>query len=279
MDKGEIITQVIIWCITTALSAFLGWIFGKKKSKDAVGRKGSIYLPLVEELENINTNGLSVLEKVNAKFINEMVINEFKYGLSKKELEKLSELKNLITNYNSINIVSAVHNILVSEFRLGFEEMYGSIIDGIVPQYDDEGNYIYDDEIEVPEYTFMHRCDWTEEIKKLISSGDCDDDFIDLPTGESIPINSTRTKIFNTALSATYDDGSEPKRKKQVEWVDSVGSYIAYITDFDKEIDSNETVTKKYEVRSKLIQMSKEIQTYYKDKIRKIVNKYEKEEL
>lgn len=279
MDKGEIITQVIIWGITTTLSAFLGWIFGKKKSKDAVGRKGSIYLPLVEELENINSSGLSVSEKVNAKFVNEMVTNEFKYGLSKKELEKLSEFKKHIDNYNSINFVAAVHNILVSEFRIGFEEMYGSIIDGIVPQFDDEGNYIYDDEIEVPEYTFMYRCDWTEEIKKLISSGDCDDDFIDLPTGESIPINSTRVKIFNNALSATYDDGSAPKREKQVEWVDSVGSYIAYITDFDSDMDSNETVTKKYEVRSELIQMSKEIQTYYKDKIRKIVNKYEKEEL
>ncbi|MDD2972761.1 MAG: hypothetical protein PHE02_11600 [Lachnospiraceae bacterium] len=150
MDWNSIWDDVISGCILLAIGGVGGWFAGlfkgKKESSAEVERKDELYQPLLDNLVKYTDFDWSIMEKVNGKVLQEIVNNSYKYGLDDELQKKCQCLDQLVREYNSIDPIRVADNVIVEIFTKGYEDIYGTIIDGICHHADRDGNE-WDEEI------------------------------------------------------------------------------------------------------------------------------------
>lgn len=277
----DIKTIVITAFVTSVIQGFVGKIFNNKNTKkviDAINRKNNIYQPLIDSLEPISSYSFNIFMPIDYNFLEELVVNNYKYGLNVKFNDKCTKLLNNIYEYKKINIINVAHSVVVNQFKQGFKDLYGYIVDGTIYHTEHDGTE-WEEEHEVEEIEIIERMSIEKELKNLIQrQGDEDyviyiDDDVEYP----VYLYSELVGIYNSALNVIID-GEKFKRELILkEWKGTPSEYIAYRYDFFEQFDKEERVMNKYKIREEITLMAQEIIQELKDIIAQIVKKYEKE--
>lgn len=263
--------------LTSAIGSWIGGYFkGKKVSTGSVNTKDTVYQPLIDELTCFSTYDLDVNSELAISFLNEVVNNDYKYSFDKNIADDLRDLKELIDIYHSIRLDVIAYNVLIRQFILGFEELYGSIIDGISYHTTRDGGE-YECEEEVLELKILQTSDFSKEIKSLLFNENRVNYAIRLNEDYEEYVYEQIIKIYNTAFYTSYEGNKAPNRTMKVEWNGAPSEYIAYKHDFFKVFNDEEKVIEKYELREEIIVLTQSIVQKIKEKMRAIVDKYEKE--
>lgn len=107
---------LLLLLTSTIGSGIAGYFKGKKVSTDAVTRKNKIYQPLIDELSAFSTYELDVRSSLKTTFLNEIVINNYKYSIDEKLITQLNILRGTIHAYENINLNRVAHNFLYNIF-------------------------------------------------------------------------------------------------------------------------------------------------------------------
>lgn len=274
------LTGIVVLIIGVIFGGITGYFQGKKKSSLGIERKNEIYQPLLDELIPMSTSELSVLIKKETPMLKEIIMNDYKYGISKELQKKCDYLYSLIQQFNQINIVLIAHNKIVKIFEEGYEELYGSIIEGVSIHTDRDGNE-YEQEHEVLPVELIRRGNFDKEIISLLNNEGMHDSEVCLDKNNDyfVPIYSDMLLIYNAALH-TKMNGEKyilPPLKKEMEI--SPAEYIALHYDFFEIFNSDSQIIKKIELKGEIIDKSQEIISDLKVIIKKIVKTYEVEEI
>lgn len=274
------LTGIVVLIIGVILGGITGYFQGKKKSSLGIERKNEIYQPLLDELLPMSCSELSVLVKKETPMLKEIVMNDYKYGLSTELQKKCVHLYSLVEKHNQINIVLIAHNKIVKIFEKGYEELYGSIIEGVSIHTDRDGNE-YEQDHEVLPVELIRRGNFDKEIISLLNNEGMHDSEVCLDKNNDyfVPIYSDMVLIYNAALH-TKMNGEKyilPPLKKEMEI--SPAEYIALHYDFFEIFNSDSQIIKKIELKGEIIDKSQEIISDLKGIIKKIVKTYEVEEI
>ncbi|RDW18789.1 hypothetical protein [Oceanobacillus chungangensis] len=272
IEWNTVFTDVLTGVILLGIGAVFGFITGKKKTALTIERKNELYQPLLEELESISylkNDGLTT--KLEAPFLAETIVNDYKYGYRRKLNKKCTSLYSLINQYNSINIVSVAHNIIVDIFENSYEELYGSKIEGISYHSDIDGNEWEEEHLAEP-IEFIRRFLSDKSIVSLLNSeGMYDSEVcIDKKNNIFVPIYGQLVSVFYSVLNMEINGVRYqlPPIKKELEM--SPAEYMA-LNDFFKEFNANTETLKKYKLKEEIISNSQDIVQDLKEVIRKIV--------
>lgn len=277
----DIKTIAITALVTSIVQGIVGKIFNGKntqKAIDAINRKNNVYQPLINLLEPISSYSFDILMSIDYSFLEELVENSYKYGLNVDFNDKCTELLNNIYEYKKINIINIAHSVIVNQFKQGFKDLYGFIVDGIIYHTEHDGTE-WEEEHEVEEIEIIKRMSIEKELRNLIQrQGDEDyviyiDDDIEYP----VYVYSELVGIYNSALNATVNGEKLKRELIMKEWKGTPSEYIAYRYDFFEQFDREERVINKYKLREEIILKSQEIIQDLKEIISQIVKKYEKE--
>lgn len=269
---------ILLILTSAAGSAFIGFFKGKKVSTNAVGRKNKIYQPLINELTPISTYDLDVFSTINVSFLQEIICNNYKYAISNELILKMESLSNSIEKYHNIDLIRVAHNILISLFEDGFNDLYGSTIEGTSYNEDEYGNS-YETEHEVQELEMLKRFDLDNIIKSLLINENMpsypfrlDDNNIDYTYEQVID-------IYNSAFNVIINGERIHERSMLKEWSGTPSEYIAYFYDFFVAYNKDSRNLEKYRLREEIILQSQSIIQDLKDVVNKIVERFEKESL
>ncbi|MEK4533106.1 hypothetical protein [Solibacillus sp. FSL K6-1554] len=274
------LTGIVVLIIGLILGGITGYFQGKKKSSLGIERKNEIYQPLLDELLPMSRSELSVLVKKETPMLKEIFMNDYKYGLSTELQKKCDHLYSLVEKHNQINIVLIAHKKIVEIFEKGYEELYGSIIEGVSIHTDRDGNG-YEQEHEVLPVELIRRGNFEKEIISLLNNeGMYDSEVcVDKSNNYFVPIYSVLVRIYNAVL-LTKMNGEEnilPPLKKELNM--SPAEYIALHYNFFEIFNSDIQITKKIELEEEIIDKSQELISDLKGIIKKIVKTYEVEEI
>lgn len=142
---------------------------GRKKGESisikAVERKNRVFQPLIDELEKQAYGKWGISEKLEVPMLDECVINSYKYAFDESLKQSLQQLYNLHCEFNNINALAVVHRVIEKIFEMGYEKLYGSIIDGVVSREVADGEYI-DEEIILLSQSIVQEL--KERIEKIV---------------------------------------------------------------------------------------------------------------
>ena len=276
----DILSGSVVLLIGAVGGGFFGYFRGKKKSALAIERKNELYQPLLDELDSISKSKLDVLINIKTPILSEVVSKEYKYGLSKELQEKCTLLHSLIEQFNKINLVSVAHNKIIEIFEKGYEDIYGSVIDGISYQSDREGNEWEIEHIALP-IELVQRKDFNKSIINLLRNQGMYDREICVDENNNIfvPVYGELVYIYDSALNVTVNGISHPLPPLKKELDMSPAEYIALSYDFFKKYNADTQTLRKYELGEEIIAKFQDIIQDLKDVIRKIVCIYEVEEI
>ncbi|WP_137744600.1 hypothetical protein [Robertmurraya siralis] len=264
--------------------ALIGWITGflqgKKKSSLGIERKNEIYQPLLDELFPLSQFECNVLITQEVPILKEIVTNEYKYGLSKELQGKCNNLFSLIEQFNKINLVSIAHNKIMIIFQRGYEEIFGSIVEGVSIHTDREGNEWEEEHIALP-IELIRRGDFEKDIISLLNKEEMYDYevCVDRENSNYVPVYGDLVYIYDSVLNATINGESHklPPLKRELNM--SPAEYIALHYDFFEIFNEDKQKLLKFELREEINLKSQEIIDELKGIIRKIVKTYEIEEI
>lgn len=269
--------EVIVLLTSVIFSGVTGYFKRKKVSTDAINRKNNLYQILIDELSTMSSNNLDINNIIKCDFLYEVVNNDYKYAIDKDLAKELISLKQIIGFYNEFRLDYVAYNIIVRQFIQGFEDLYGSIIDGISYHYDLDGNE-YEIEEEVLELKILELMQPDSTIDSLLNQLDGMPTYtIRLDDGIEDYVFEQVIEIYNIAFNSSYEGYKVPKRKMKIAWSGTASEYIAYNYDFKQAYDKDEKVILKNKYRNEIIFLSEIIVKKIKNKILKIVKKYEKE--
>lgn len=289
--SNSVVVEVISWGATVIIAAVgsgvLSFLKGRKKGESisiqAVERKEKIFQPLVDELEKQAYGEWGISERLETPKLDECVINSYKYAFDDNLKQSLQQLYNLHCEFNNINALSVVHSVVCKIFEIGYEELYGSIVDGISSRQIADGEYI-DEEVIAEPVNSIHM--YNEKMyKKLLDKEGYPDDCVfilveDYPEGGYYEdIYSDLRNEYASALN-TYINGQKYELPKcQIELNMSPAEYIAYQYDFFEIFNKEEKIVKKYEMKEEITLLSQFIVHELKERIEKIVKTYEVEHI
>ncbi len=276
---GEIISKVIL----TVFGGILGWLGGcfktKKASSRAIERKNEIYQPLIEDIEEYSKFDWSIREKVKVSFLKDVVKNSYKYVLGKKLEERCGYLNEIIDKYNNIDTIKVAHSVIVEIFEKGYAEIYGSIVDGVV-QYRERDGTEWDEEKIVLPVEIVRMSDFSGEISSLLLNEGIYSDKVWIDEKKEYePIYSQLKEIYRLSLNVTCGGEKYVNSTPVIELKMLPEEYIALYYDFFKKFNANSMIKNKYELREEIIYTSQEIVEILKERINKIVQVYEVEEI
>ncbi|WP_277406900.1 hypothetical protein [Lacrimispora xylanisolvens] len=247
MDWDGILGDVISGSILLAAGGVGGWFIGlfkgKKKSSSAIKRKDEIYQPLIDDIEKYSKFNWSILEKVKAEFLREIVNDSYKYGLAGEVKVKCNYLNKIASEYNSIDPVRVADSIIEDIFTKGYAEIYGSIIDGISYHTDPEGNE-WEEEIFVEPVQIINQINHSKEITSLLNNEGMysDEVCIDKVNVLYEPIYLQLKRIYASALNVVIN-GKQYKHSKPVINLSMLPEeYMAYHYDFFELYNENQKI-------------------------------------
>lgn len=284
MDWNSIVSDVVSGSVLLAVGAIGGWIIGlakgKKKSSLAIERKNTIYQPLLDELVVYSDFKWDILTEVKVQHLKEIVNNHYKYGINDPLFSKCIDLANLIMEFTNIKPINIAHSIIVDLFKLGFEEMYGSVVDGVINRCDRDGNE-WDEEVMVEPLLVIQQVDFSKNIVDLLSNEGMygEEICIDSENDVYIPIYSQLKNMYASALNVRVN-GEKYKLPNAVIDLDlSPEEYIALNYDFFQSFNSDQRIMNKYKLREEIVYQCQSVIQELKETIEKIVKVYEIEQI
>ncbi|PRS31715.1 hypothetical protein C6W19_21675 [Bacillus sp. RJGP41] len=276
----DVLSGSVVLIIGALGGVFIGYFRGKKQSAVAIERKNTIYQPLLDELDPIGNFELSVLINKKTPILDEVVTNEYKYGFSTELQEKCNYLYSQIEQYNRIKLVSIANDKIIEIFKKGYEELYGSLIDGVSYHSDTAGNEWEVEHLAIP-VEFIQRKNFDKSIVNLLNTeGMCDYEVrVDENNNISEPIYRDLVNIFDSTLNVSINSVSHPLPLIKKELGMSPAEYIALNYDFFNLYNSDTQKLRKDQLREEIIFKSQEVIQDLKDVIRRIVQIYEVEEI
>ncbi len=267
----EVIVNIVVAIIMGIFAYLWGKLRGKKQSTEAIKRKETLYIPIDDEIINFRNNYKDIVEKIDFPITFSVVDKIYRYEIDKNITNKILELKENVGNYNKINIVSIVSDIIQNRFITIFEELFGSIIEDSIISYDYDGNE-YETDIYCEEYESLKYI-LEKDIKSLIINRNYPEylisDIQDITHKDLVNIYSG---CFNITINGT------PIKKRTIpNWQGTVPEFFAYNTNFIEEFNNNPKIQKKNELLKEIKQQSLDIKNKMEHIISKITKLYEKE--
>jgi len=261
-------------------SWFAGLFKGRKEASRAVERKKEIYQPLIDDIEKYSTFDWSIQESVKTPFLKNVVDNSYKYYLGEELQDKCNYLLEIISEYNKINTKNVAHNIIVKNFEKGYEEIYGSIVDGIVHHYEMDGNE-WDEEILVEPVAIMQNRNFYQEIRSLLmNEGNCYGEVcVDEDNAIYEPIYLELKRIYELSLNIIINGKKYVHPDPVIELRMLPEEYMALRFDFFDEYNSDDRIKNKYKLREEIIYTSQAIVQILKERIENIIKIYEVEDI
>ncbi len=286
MDWNEIVKDVISGSILLAIGGGGGWLAGlfkgKKESSEAVERKNGIYQPLLDEVEKYSFFGWNIIEKIEMKRLGEVVTNSYKYALTHEIQNKCNHLYEVVKEYNSIDVVRVAHGVIADIFRKGYEEIYGSVIDGVVHNSNREGSEWDEEIIAEPVQVINHLNVYTrKEIENLLKNEGfySDEVCIDEENALYEPIYLQLKRIYASALRVVINGERYILPKSILDLNMLPEEYMAYQYDFFKLYNNDEKIIKKNKLYEEIVYSSQSVVQELKEIIYKIVRNYEVENI
>lgn len=247
-------------------------IFNQVKYESVMRSKNELYIPLYEELLEINKTCESndMLSRFYYPFIKEVIQKQYKYRLEDSLLSRILEIDSKIQAFNKIDTIRISGNIITNIFTKGFIELYGDIIDGEAPiYYEDE---IVDYEPVYPEeYENIRMIAYDSEfVKNIIERKD---DYVEF---DYDLYNKSLVTMFEFAL-ADRNKKYSPSRKIINNWKDAPEYYIASISDFYEQFNLNENIIKKRNIMNDVANLSNSLLSDIDNILKTIFERYEKE--
>ncbi|CAH0309058.1 hypothetical protein SRABI96_04908 [Peribacillus sp. Bi96] len=281
VEWNTALTDVLSGSVVLIIGAVGGGVFGffrgKKQSAVAIERKNNIYQPLLDELEPMGNFELNVLINKKTPILVEVVTNEYKYGMSTELQEKCNYLYSQIEQFNRIKLVSIANDKIVEIFKNGYEELYGSVIDGVSYHSDKAGNEWEDEHLTIP-VELIQRGNFDKLIVNLLNTEGMYDYEVRVDD-ISEPIYGDLVNIFNSTLNVSINGVNHPLPLLKKELGMSPAEYMALNYDFFNIYNTDTQKLRKDELREEIILKSQEVIQDLKDVIRRIVLIYEVEEI
>lgn len=283
----NVLIQLLAWTVITVCTGVISFFRGKKKgesiSQEAVKRKKVLYQPLVDELEKYAYGEWGISEKLGTPKLDECVINSYKYAFDDNIKQSLQQLYDLHCAFNSINALTVVHSVVCNIFEMGYEKLYGSIVDGRACIEVGDGDYIEEDIIAEP-VNSIHM--YNEKLyKKLLDKEGFPDDHV-FVLAEDYPEGGYYKEIYSDLRNEyagafnTYINGQKYKLPAcQLDISMSPEEYIAYKYDFFEIFNKEERIVRKYKLKEEITLLSQFIVQKLKERIEKIVRIYEVEQI
>lgn len=284
MDWNEILKEVITGSFLLAIGGVGGWFSGlfrgKKVSSSAIERKNEIYQPLLDEIKKYSTFDWSIIEKIEVKFLNDIVKDSYKHGLSAELQDKCDYLYKVVSEYNSINPVRVAHGIIVDIFIKSYEEIYGSIVAGVIYHTERDGTE-WEEDVIVEPVKIIERINNTKNIESLLMNEEMysDEVCIDEDNGLYEPIYLQLKRIYASALNIVINGEKFIHKTPIIDIKMSPEEYMSYHYDFFKLYNSNDKIIKKIELHEEIIYCTQSIIQDLKEIIDKIVRLYEVEKI
>lgn len=253
----------------------------KLKYKSVMERKEKIYIPLIEDLNKSFTFGNGDLfSKLEFPFLKEVLDKQYLYRLDDELSNEFKDFYNLVCKFNKLDLTYITSNLIESSFREGFYSLYGEIIDGKMPIYDNEGDIVAWEDVEPEEFdTIRYISSDTKGIVELIKHQydyDYSFDVFGYDHENELNINPYLSSFYEFAL-AKRNKRNTPERKQIIDWNGQPENYIAYNYDFYSDFYSNTQVKEKENMLLKI----KESRTNLLNKLDSILKyifiSYEKE--
>ena len=143
----------------------------KLKHKSVMERKEKIYIPLIEDLNKsfIFSNG-DLFSNLEFPFLKEVLDKQYLYRLDDELFNEFKDFNDLVHKFNKLDLPYIASNLIESSFREGFYRLYGKVIDGRMPIYDNEDNFVDWEDVEPEEFdNIRHISSDTKEIIELIN--------------------------------------------------------------------------------------------------------------
>ena len=257
---GEVIAGIILLVVGSVGGWFAGLFKGKKESSSAIERKNNIYQPLLNEVVRYSKFEWTILEKIKADFLGEITNASYKYGLPEELQNKCNYLYEIVSTYNSIDPVRIADNIIVNIFTKAYEEIYGSIIDGISYHSDKYGNEREEEEIVEP-VQIIKQINNSKEIDNLLRNEGMfsDEVCIDYENGLFEPIYGQLKRIYASSLYVSINGKRYEYPKPVIDLQMLPEEYMAYQYDFFEIYNADEKIKQKYELREEIIYTSQSI--------------------
>lgn len=277
---GEVLAGVILLVIGSIGGWFAGLFKGKKETSSAIERKDNIYQPLLDEIVKYSEFEWTILEKVKVGLLRDITNDSYKYGLSEELQNKCNCLYEIVSTYNSIDPFRIADNIIVDIFTKAYEEIYGSIIDGIIYHSDRYGNE-WEEEVIVEPIQIIKQINKSKEIESLLYDEGMFSDEVCIDEENELfePIYGQLKRIYSLALYVIINGKQYKHPKPVIDLKMSPEEYMAYQYDFFEIYNSDERIKLKYDLREDIIYKSQEIVEELKEIIEKIVRVYEVEQI
>lgn len=221
----------------------------KLAHKSVMDRKEKIYIPLIEDLNNSFKfpNG-DLFSKIEFPFLKEVLDKQYLYRLDDELLNEFKYFYALIDKFNKLDLTYVAANLIESSFREGFYNLYGEIVDGRIPIYDDEGDVVAWEDVEPEEFDNI-RCissDSKSIIELLKHQYDYDYSFdgFGYDYESELNINRYLSRFYEFAV-AKRNKTNSPKRTQIIDWNGSPEDYIAYNYEFYSDFYSDSKVKEK----------------------------------
>lgn len=284
MAWKEILKEAAPELLVTVTVGFASWFAGlfkgRKESSRAVERKNEIYQPLIDDLEKYSKFNWSIRETVRTPFLKNIVDNSYKFSLGDELQAKCDYLLDVINEYNKISTQRVAHSIIAKIFEKGYAEIYGSTIEGVVHHSERDGTE-WDEEILAEPITLMQRSNFSKEIDSLlINEGNYSGEVcVDEENSFYEPIYLELKRIYELSLNIVINGKRYVHPKPVIKLTMLPEEYMALQFDFFAEYNSDDRIKKKYELREEIIYTSQAIVQLLKERIEKIIQVYEVEEI
>ena len=267
---------VVIFGGVSAWLVYTLGIKGKEKSQIASQRKQEIYIPLKYEMKSIIDMDYNIWKEITTPESDKVLERNDELVVSDDLYNKCQVLKDLISQYNSINMYSVVVNILFNRFKERYSQLYGTTthveyinqpdIEGYIDVIDYEIQNFYEtinhksvidnimkNDIGYEEFCFQEQyvSPFEEYFSRLCASV--------LPQGE---------KMYSGII---IEDESIQQRTK------TPAQFIAYGFNFFNIYNNDSRVNEKEKILNNIKEQALDIYEESSRIIRKIARKYEKE--
>lgn len=275
-----------IWAdvISGTIKGIGGWIAGmvkgEKKSISAIERKETLYQPLINELEPYSKFGGDILTEIDVPLLCDICSNAYKYGLNRELQSKCEALNDAIFEYITIDPVSVADRIIVQIFEEAYEKLYGSIIEAVCSRGDEDGHE-WEEEILAKPVEAMEQSDFSEVIKCLLLNRERYNDEVCIDEEKSIyaPICKELKDIYASVLYLRENGKQYNLPECKIRLTMLPEEYIAYHYDFFERFYQDEAIKNKKEIKEEITYSAQAIVQDLKDRIQKIVENYEAEQI
>lgn len=285
IEWKEVLQDILSGAAVLAIGGVGGWftrIFLKEKkdSTKVSERKNEIYQPLIYDLEKYSNFNWTIREKVKVSFLSDVVNNQYKFALDEELFNNCNYLYSIISEYNRIDSIKVAHSVIVDIFKEGYKEIYGSIIAGVVSNIDRYGNEWEEEIIAAPVMT-IQELNFSKDIENLLLNEGIYADEVCVDAEESLylPIYLQLKTIYQQSLNVVINGQKYVNPQPIIELKMLPEEYIALNYDFFERYNNDCRIIRKNELREEIIYGSQAIVQDLKERIEKIIKKYELEEV